>query len=252
MHEHANRLIYAADANFNDCSSIQGAIEKAQRILEETKQAFSGLNITLKGNTIFRLLEASAITSVAAEGIGIFADFKLFDVQSTIENDDSWLGLIPGIKILTVAESCHSQVFYNLEKNLPEVIIDPVGPLIDLTDEEFDRRGDGSRTEAVKAFFARVEELPATGVVCSPADLRLAPLDFANGREIITPAIRPLYTFVENDSNAVNALTPRKAILSGSTRLVVGSPIRHQNDLRGNALRILDEIGEALIERNSI
>lgn len=249
-HEHANRLIYAADLNFSDCVDLKAAHKKAAVYLEKLVIDFAGLGITIKGSTVFRFFGWTALAHLQSAGYGIFGDYKILDVRGTVENDASWLRLFDSIKILTIAEDVHPDVFTSLAETLPNAIIAPTNPLTDLEDEHFKRRGEVSREHAVRHFFARVAELPARGVICSPDDLKYTPPGFSEGWEIITPAIRPAFARVENDKNAVNALTPREAILAGSSQLVVGSPIRHNDDMRGNAMRILDEIGEALIEKN--
>lgn len=248
-HPLAQRLIYAADVNFDDCTNNREAHVKAATFLESTLQALQGLGIIIKGNTLLRVLGMTAIPIIEASGCKVFADYKLFDVQDTIANDASWMRLFPGIKILTVAEDVHPKVFAKLERDLPDVLIAPVNPLTDLTDAEFARRGEQSRIHATAAFFSRVTTLSAKGVICAPSDLRHAPAQFAVGRTIITPGIRPTWSKKPGDTNAVNALTPREAIIAGADCLVVGSPIRINNDLRGNTLRILDEITEAVEER---
>ncbi|MEK7638999.1 MAG: orotidine 5'-phosphate decarboxylase / HUMPS family protein [Patescibacteria group bacterium] len=249
-HEHAHRLIYAADFSFDKATDLKEAYVQASRMFGEVIDSLGPLGITIKGNTLFRFLGYSALKIAADADLRIFADYKLFDVQSTMKNDFSWLRLVPHLDILTIAEDVHRSVFKTAADTLLDTIIAPVNPLTDLSDEDFRYRGETSREYAVRAFFARVADLPATGVICSPVDLKLAPAGFTENREIITPAIRPAGAVVPGDTNAGNALTPRQAILAGATKLVIGSPLRLNNDLRGNALRVLDEIGETVTERN--
>ncbi len=232
--------------SFGDCTSVEEVQEKAKRFLDATLSAFGDLGIVIKGNTLFRLLGSSALVEVRSAGCQIFGDYKLFDVRGTLENDASWLRLFFGLHILTVAEDVHPDVFSMLKLVLPDVIVAPVNPLTDLSDAQFARRGEVSRADATRAFFARVATLQAQGVICAPSDLQYAPAGFTEGREIITPAIRPEWAVLPGDKNAANALTPRQAILNGATKLVVGSPLRHNGTLRDNALRVLDEIGEAI------
>lgn len=249
-HEHARQLIFAADASFDDCATMAAAEEKAKRFLGKTIEALHDSEVTIKGNTVYRLLGASAMVAVATAGLLNFGDYKLFDVQDTCANDFSWLQHVPNLEILTICERVHSAVFEEAARVLPDTVIAPIYPLTDLKDNDFRERGEVNRTTAVMEFFRRAAKLPAKGSISSPSDLAFAPDGFLVKHEAITPAIRPEWYFEPGDKNLVNALTPRKAILAGATRLVIGSPLRKNGDLRGNALRVLDEIGEAHIELN--
>jgi orotidine-5'-phosphate decarboxylase len=208
-----------------------------------------GIPIIIKGNTMFRLLGAPALMLLVKNGFKIFGDYKLFDVRDTVKNDVSWLRLIPNLAILTIAEHVHPETFATAQVLLPETIIAAIHPLTDLGDGEFKQRGERSREYAVRTFFKRVQSLSTAAVICAPRDI---PQHFIGHREIITPAVRPDWAVLPGDKNAINALTPRAAILAGATKLVLGSPLRVNDDLRGNTLRVLDEIGEAIIERNGL
>lgn len=248
-HEHAHRLIYAADISFNDCHDFRASHVKVAHFLEETLEALRDTGVVLKGNTIFRVLGQIAMATVAAAGLRIFADYKLFDVRGTCANDFSWLRHIPNLEILTICERVPKKVFEEASLQLPDTIIAPIYPLTDLTDDEFESRGEISREAAVRAFFERVNRLQVGGVICAPVDLKLAPPGFAEGREIITPGIRENGPVDKSDTNAVNALSIEQAILAGSTRLVAGSMLRKGGDLRGNVERACDQIGEAWLKR---
>lgn len=245
-HPFADRLVYALDVNFDDCKGFKEIYAKAAEGLDRTLDALKGTGVTIKGNSVFRVLGAMALMTVASAGCFIFADYKLFDVQSTIANDTSWLKHVPNLKILTVAEAVHPKVFANLSTMLPDVIVAPVNPLTDLSDAEFKRRGEVSRDFATTAFFNRAIELPAKGIICSPKDISKMTDAFRSSRKIITPGIRPSWSVVEGDTNALNALTHQDAIRAGADILVVGTPLRFKNDLRNNTLRILDETGETV------
>jgi orotidine-5'-phosphate decarboxylase len=245
-HPHANRLAYALDVTFDNCPDFSAAFELATRTLDDTLQALQGTGVIIKGNSVFRLLGGMALIIVASEGCKIFADYKLFDVQSTIKNDASWLKHIPSLEILTVAEDVHPKVFKQLAEYLPDTIIAPINPLTDLGDTEFKRRGEKSRSHATKTFFERVSELGARGIICSAKDIPQMPNVLRNSQTIICPAIRPSWASVPGDTNSANSLTHQEAIKAGAQVLVVGSPLRFEGKLRENTLRLLDEVGDLL------
>lgn len=249
-HEHAHRLIYAADLSFADCADFKEVHVKAARFHDEAVGALRETGVVFKGNTIFRVLGQIALASTAAAGLRSFADYKLFDVHDTCVNDLSWLRLVPNLEVLTICERVPTTVFGEAARLLPNTVIAPIYPLTDLNDADFWERGEINRPTAVAEFFKRAAKLPAKGSISSARDLQFAPEGFLIDHEAITPAIRPEWYFEPGDRNAVNALTPRKAILAGATRLVIGSPLRKNGALRDNTMRVLDEIGEALIELN--
>lgn len=245
-HPHAHRLVYALDDNFAGCRDFKGAYAQAATSLERTLEALRDTGVTIKGNSVFRLLGGVSLFTVVEAGCEIFADYKLFDVQSTIANDGSWLRLVPNLKILTVSEQVHPIVFEKLAQQLPHTIIAPINPLTDSSDAEFKRRGEVDRATATRNFFDRVSELGARGIICSPNNIERMPPELRQRQTKICPAIRPAWAAVPGDTNAVNALTHQNAIRAGTDVLVIGSPLRYNNDLRGNTLRVLDEIGELL------
>lgn len=244
VHPYANSLIYAADLKFKEGLSIPQMRSQAQKELDAACTAFEGLGITIKGNTLFRVLGLSAFEQLADAGCRAFADYKLFDVQSTCENEASWLQNIHMLEILTVNIDVSPAVFDKLAHLLPQTIIAPVKPLTDLTDKDFKDRGEIDRRTTLQNFFLRCMKIPCNGSICSPSDLSLTPWDFKTKHTIITPGVRPTWATVLGDTNAVNALTHQQAILAGADRLVIGGPIRFEGKMRENALRVLDEVGE--------
>jgi orotidine-5'-phosphate decarboxylase len=147
---------------------------------------------------------------------------------------------------LTVSERVHPIAFEKLAKQLPNTIIAPVDPLTDLTDKEFKRRGEKDRATATNHFFKRIHELNTKGLICAAKDIAEMPKNLRKNTLKICPGNRPDWTIVPGDTNAVNAMTHQDAIRAGADILVIGSPLRYNNDLRGNTLRVLDEIGGLL------
>ena len=245
----AERLVYAADVNFSKARNLAEAKSMAENHLHQIINELFETGITIKVNTLVRFLGIEAIERLLDAGFGIFADLKLFDVYSTVSNDFYWLQHVPNLKVLTVAEKVKPDIFLRASALLPNTIIAPVGPLTDLTDDDFFRMGEINRATAVRNFFERTSKLPVTGIVCSPADILLAPEGYLTGRTLITPAIRPSWYEDKNDTNNVNALTPTEAILNGADMLVVGGPIRFLDDMLGNFNMILDEMTDAYLKK---
>lgn len=83
------------------------------------------------------------------------------------------------------------------------------------------------------------------GIVCSGHEVSAVKSRF--GREFIavTPGIRPLWDGISTDDQQ-RITTPAQAVLNGSDYIVIGRPIRDNNDPRAAATRIADEIANAV------
>lgn len=83
------------------------------------------------------------------------------------------------------------------------------------------------------------------GVVCSAQEATMLRAALGSEFELITPGIRPADS-AAGDQRRI--MTPRDAILAGSTYLVVGRPITGSADPAKTARSIQDEVDEALAE----
>ncbi len=84
-----------------------------------------------------------------------------------------------------------------------------------------------------------------TGVICSGLEAQRIKKEFGQDFLAVTPGIRPAYTVTANEDQQ-RITTPAKAIHNGSDYLVVGRPIRDADDPRQAAMRIAEEIKQAL------
>lgn len=83
------------------------------------------------------------------------------------------------------------------------------------------------------------------GVVCSAQEATMLRAALGKEFELITPGIRPADS-AAGDQRRI--MTPRDAILAGSTYLVIGRPITGSADPAKIARSIQDEVDEALAE----
>ncbi len=84
-----------------------------------------------------------------------------------------------------------------------------------------------------------------TGVICSGLEAQRIKKEFGQDFLAVTPGIRPAFTVTANEDQQ-RITTPAKAIHNGSDYLVVGRPIRDADDPRQAAMRIAEEIKQAL------
>ncbi len=250
MHDNTppqQRLVIGCDPKFTTNMNRQKMIDECKKKLDFCCEKLGPLGVTCKVNTIFRILGNDAIAQVQQAGLGVFLDGKFFDIENTIKNDLMfWSTFGDTIKICTLAEKIKPKIYSAASQLMSDTIFCPVGPLTDLTNEDF-RVWYGSeydRVRAVKKFLHQSCELKgARGVVCSPLDIKHGPDDLQSKRVIITPGIRR--SSDPTDDNSPNAMAPREAIEAGASYLVVGRPVMRASDPVGVATNMIEEINNA-------
>lgn len=214
-------------------------ITQAEAYLNSAIGALRGLNVTLKINTVARILGARAVKQIHNNGFNCFLDLKLFDITNTLQNDGCWITYYKPL-MLTVAERIKPAALKELKQLLPSTLILPVGPLTDLDDEDFKHFGHSDRKTEVQAFFNRAWKVGFNGSISAPTDIALCPLGFKEHSLIVTPAVKPAWSLPDN--NSANALTPEKAIRAGADAIVVGRGITSQTDQFEAAVKTIKEV----------
>jgi len=102
---------------------------------------------------------------------------------------------------------------------------------------------DTSRLVLKRATMAKTAG--CVGVVCSGLEVRRIKKTLGKIFVVVTPGIRPLWETLPKDDQ-VRIVTPTRAIREGADYLVIGRPIRDAKDPKRAALRIAEEIREAL------
>ena len=244
----AQRLIVAIDPHFPEDTNPK---EVAQQCLAEACNELEPLGVTVKINTVARVLGATAVEIIHDSGLGCFLDLKLYDIGNTVENDADWIRYYSPM-MLTASERVKPLALQQLIAALPDTLVLPVGPLTDLDDMDFKWFGnpnEPNRASAAEKFFNRIWQGRAHGAICAPVDIAVAPKGFLTNATIITPAVKPHWTVLDN--NSANALTPTKAFEAGADAIVVGRGITAQESvsMREAAKRTLAEVEEALAKR---
>lgn len=234
------KLIIALD---KDHYSTPNPREEAIEHLHRMCDALSPLGVTVKINSLARVIGATAIEFIHDQGLNCFLDLKLFDTDATIKNDFAWIRHYAP-QVLTVSERIKPSTFEFLKETLSGTLVLPVGPLTDLDNDDFMDLAGHDREQEVREFFERAWKHRARGVVCAPIDIVHAAPGFRKSAYFITPAVKPAWAFI--DQNSKHARTPAEAIRLGADAVVVGRGIVDQPNIIAAADRVLSDIREAL------
>jgi len=91
----------------------------------------------------------------------------------------------------------------------------------------------------------RAHQAGCAGVICSGLEARQIKVRLGKDFLAVTPGIRPAWTLTAKEDQQRIA-TPALAITAGADYLVIGRPIRDAQDPRQAAIRIAEEIEDAL------
>lgn len=233
-----NRVIVALD--FHELSSVQKLVA----------QLGDSITYYKVGMELFYSVGSSVIEYLRMQKKDIFLDLKLHDIPNTTAQ-----GLVSLTRLGVSMLNIHATGGYTMMKtaadNLKEQAIKlnmPCPKLIAVTVltsiDENDWQGLGM-TMPIREQVVRLAQLAQKagmdGVVASP--LEAAAIREAVGDDfmIVTPGIRPSGT-AANDQRRIT--TPRGALKSGASHLVIGRPITAAANPKTAAEQILAEIKE--------
>jgi orotidine-5'-phosphate decarboxylase len=181
---------------------------------------------------------------------GVFLDLKLHDIPATV---DRAMGRIAdlGVAFATVhVGETQRMLTAAVEGSRGKVGVLAVTLLTSLRAKDLKTAGyrkafydDISYMVIERARMARAAG--CVGVICS--GLEAAKIKEVFGKEFlaVTPGIRPAWAVTEREDQQ-RITTPARAVTAGADYLVIGRPIRNAEDPREAALRITEEIENAL------
>ncbi len=186
------------------------------------------------------------IRQLAARGVKVFADAKLFDIPNTVERATGQIAAL-GASFLTVHAQDRETVAAagrgragSRLKLLGVTVLTSTAPNglaeqgIPLTLPDLVLR---------RAAFAM--EAGFEGVVSSPQEAGKLKAAFGQKLAIVCPGIRPANQAASGDDQA-RTTTPAEALRSGADYIVVGRPIIRAKDPGAAARSIISEMAEAL------
>jgi len=184
-------------------------------------------------------------------GNKVLLDLKLHDIPRTVKHAAAMLrDLSDSVCFLTV-HTCDGEAIVRaaVEGVGRKTAVLGVTVVTSVGDLAF-RQAGASRTVAdrVAALAQLAKKAGCRGVICSGHEVDAVKRLCGERFMVVTPGIRPLWAAVEADDQQ-RAMTPSEAIIEGADYLVVGRPIYRDRDPVAAALRVAQEIEEALRRR---
>lgn len=238
----AQRLIVAADFKL---PADQGRFWVEAQVIELAKK-LAGTGVVLKVNSALRACGYGLIDAIHDQGLGVFADLKLYDIPNTLEADGDLLNRSKP-EILTTVCSAGVAAMSALKAKLPDTEVLGVTVLTSLNNDDSQAMFACSTVEAVLKLSQFAADAKIDGLISSPKEAEALRAKFGILLSLNTPAIRPLwYKDSKDDQNPARIMTPAKAIKAGADRIVVGRPVTGAENPYDAVMWTIDEIASAL------
>ncbi len=221
--------------------------QEARAIIDE----LSGLVSCYKvGYQLFLAEGMCLVDELVAQGLRVFLDLKMDDVEETIANGVREITR-HGVQLLTILGSgatARAAGRGRGDSAVPKILSVTLLSSLDARDltelgllgqdKKFTSLDDYALWRAEGALDAGCDGLIASGETVGLIRRKVGP-----GPIIVSPGIRPGGAPTDDHKRAT---TPRAAIAAGADYLVVGRPIRNAPDRQAAAQQIIDEIGQGM------
>jgi len=178
------------------------------------------------GKELFTRSGPVTVETLVKLGFDIFLDLKYHDIPNTVAKACSaaadlgvWMmnvHTLGGSAMMTAARQA-------IGNNTDRPLLIGVTLLTSMDQTTFDEIGlQGSIPDTVLRLAALADNSGLDGVVCSAQEATILRTQYGEHFQLVTPGIRPENS-VQGDQHRV--MTPAKAILAGSSYLVIGRPI---------------------------
>lgn len=219
-----------------DTADIARAAELAKAIAPVT----GGIKLGLEFFNAFGPEGVDKIVKAAPEAI-LFLDLKFHDIPNTVA------GAVKAIS------SRFKPAYLNVHASGGEEMMraakdacDPATKLLAVTvltsidEESLSGVGQGiSPRDQVQRLALLTKESGLDGVVCSSHEIEMLRRELGNDFTLMVPGIRPQGADLGDQKRV---MTPKEAVTTGATHLVIGRPITGASDPAAAANKILNEI----------
>jgi orotidine-5'-phosphate decarboxylase len=176
---------------------------------------------------------------LTADGKHVFLDMKLLDIDNTVEKGVAAIASL-GVQMLTIhayPKAMRAAVKAAAGSGLTLL---GVTVLTSMDEADLAEAGySGTPRDLVLRRALQAREAGMGGIVCSPEEAKAVRAILGPDMAVVTPGIRPTGA---DKGDQKRIATPRDALKSGASHLVVGRPITAAADPKGAALEILAEM----------
>ena len=193
----------------------------AQRWIEATRESIAVYKLGLE---FFLTFGSEGVEKIKRDfGADIFLDLKLHDIPNTVSMAAKAVSHI-NPRFLTVhASGGHAMISAAVEA-VPHIDITAVTILTSLSEDDLFQIGfANSALESAVALAELAVRSGAKAIVSSPLEIEAIRNAVGPEPTIITPGVRPAGSAKSDDQ--VRTMTPRQAISSGASFVVIGRPI---------------------------
>lgn len=192
------------------------------------------------GKELFTHEGPTVVKALQAEGFDVFLDLKFHDIPNTTAQAvcaaadlGVWMVNVHASGGRKMMETCVERLKAgNYKTQLIAVTV-----LTSMGQEDLKDLGlDVEPVKHVKRLAALTKESGLDGVVCSAQEAKILRETLGESFALVTPGIRPEGSNADDQKRIV---TPKQAMLDGSTHLVIGRPITQSADPRQTLKDIL-------------
>ena len=227
------------------CAIDTTDLEQAQNWISSITPHIHGIKLGMEFFYTHGKAGVEKALSKADQNTEIFLDLKLHDIPNTVvgalravqDLSPKFITLhaAGGRKMIEAASEYASQ-------HLPNTQLLAVTILTHLAEEDMQDIGyQNAVTDQVLKLGHLAKESGAHGLVCSPKEIGALRKTLGDDLTLMVPGIRPASTSVQKDDQT-RVMTPKEALETGASHLVIGRPITQADNPADAASQIVKEI----------
>ena len=200
------------------------SLEKARILAEQVRAMAGGVKLGLE---FFSANGPAGVATILELGVPVFLDLKLHDIPNTVAKAVEALRPLEPVVLTVHAAGGRAMLEAAKAAAAPTTKVVAVTVLTSLDGDDLQSIGVPSRAdEQVERLAALARSAGLDGIVCSGAEVGAAHAAWPDGFFVV-PGVRPAGG---DEGDQKRVVTPRDALRSGASILVIGRPITAADD----------------------